>query len=290
MSAPADRVPTDGTAAVRADVARSASADAPRATGAALQPDRAAVPAPLTLRGIRKTFGSLTALDGVDLDIPRGRTTVLLGPSGSGKSTLLRCINLLERPDAGELDFGDGPIPVGGRMSDRTVRRVREHSTMVFQQFNLFPHLTALGNVTLAPVEQRRIPRAQAEASARELLAKVGLADKADAYPGNLSGGQQQRVAIARALAMEPDVLLFDEPTSALDPELAAEVVAVLADLAAENRTLVVVTHSLSFARRVADRVVFLEDGRIVQDGTPEEFFTSEDPRLRRFRDVVEAV
>ncbi|MFE5776524.1 amino acid ABC transporter ATP-binding protein [Brachybacterium sp. NPDC056505] len=241
----------------------------------------------LRLRGVRKTFGSLTALDDVDLDIPRRGTTVLLGPSGSGKSTLLRCINLLERPDAGSIDFGDGPLRLGGRLSARTVRSVRSRSTMVFQQFNLFPHLTALGNVTLAPIHTEGVPKAKAEARGRELLEKVGLGAKADDYPDRLSGGQQQRVAIARALAMEPDVLLFDEPTSALDPELAAEVVAVLADLAREDRTLVVVTHSLAFAQRVADKVVFLEDGKVLLDGPPKDFFESEDARLRRFREMV---
>ena len=245
---------------------------------------------PLSVAGLRKTFGQLVALEGVSLEIERGTTTVLLGPSGSGKSTLLRCLNLLEQPDAGTLDLGDGPIDVGGRLPARTVRQIRSRSTMVFQQFNLFPHLTALGNVTLAPIENLGLDRAEAEARGRELLGKVGLADKAEAYPDRLSGGQQQRVAIARALAMDPDVLLFDEPTSALDPELAAEVVAVLSDLAAEHRTLVVVTHSLAFARRVADRVVFLEDGRILQDGSPEEFFSSADERLRRFREVISSV
>lgn len=263
----------------------SAPAD-PRATG----PHAADAHNPLRLTGIRKTFGELVALDSVDLEIARGATTVLLGPSGSGKSTLLRCINLLEKPDAGQIDLGSGPIDVGGRLSPRTVREIRSRSTMVFQQFNLFPHLTALGNVTLAPIEALGRPRAEAEALGRELLAKVGLAEKADAYPDRLSGGQQQRVAIARALAMDPDFLLFDEPTSALDPELAAEVVAVLAALAEENRTLVVVTHSLAFARRVADRVVFLEDGHVLQDGTPDEFFRSEDQRLRRFREVIGSV
>lgn len=245
---------------------------------------------PLSVAGLRKTFGELVALEGVSLEIERGTTTVLLGPSGSGKSTLLRCLNLLEQPDAGTLDLGDGPIDVGAGLPARTVRQIRSRSTMVFQQFNLFPHLTALGNVTLAPIENLGLDRAEAEARGRELLGKVGLADKAEAYPDRLSGGQQQRVAIARALAMDPDVLLFDEPTSALDPELAAEVVAVLSDLAAEHRTLVVVTHSLAFARRVADRVVFLEDGRILQDGSPEEFFSSTDERLRRFREVISSV
>ena len=245
---------------------------------------------PLRLMGIRKSFGELVALDDITLEVERGRTTVLLGPSGSGKSTLLRCINLLEKPDTGQIDLGEGPLEVGGKLSQRTLRTVRSRSTMVFQQFNLFPHLTALGNVTLAPIESRGLGRREAEQRGRETLAKVGLADKIDAYPDRLSGGQQQRVAIARALAMEPDFLLFDEPTSALDPELAAEVVAVLADLAAENRTMVVVTHSLAFARQVADRVVFLEEGRILQDGSPAEFFESQDERLRRFRDVIGSV
>lgn len=247
---------------------------------------------PLRLEGLRTTFGELVALDDVHLEIPRGRTTVLLGPSGSGKSTLLRSINLLERPDAGVLDFGDpdGRFVLGRRLRARQVRAVRARSTMVFQQFNLFPHLTALGNVTLAPVSAQGLSRSAAESRGRELLEKVGLGAKADAYPDRLSGGQQQRVAIARALAMDPDVMLFDEPTSALDPELAAEVVAVLADLAREDRTLVVVTHSLAFARHVADKVVFLENGKILLDGAPTEFFDSTEPRLRRFRDVVGSV
>lgn len=245
---------------------------------------------PLVLQGIRKTYGDMVALDDVSLTIPRGRTTVLLGPSGAGKSTLLRSIDLLEKPDAGSIDFGDGPIDLGGRLSARTIREIRARSAMVFQQFNLFPHLTALGNVTLAPISTLGLSRAEAEERGRALLAKVGLVHKADAYPDRLSGGQQQRVAIARALAMEPDVLLFDEPTSALDPELAAEVIEVLAGLAREGRTLVVVTHSLPFARRVADRVVFLENGRVVVDGTPAEFFDGADARLQRFRDVVGSV
>lgn len=249
------------------------------------QPER-----PLRLQEIRKSFGATQALDGVDLEVPRGTTTVLIGPSGSGKSTLLRSINLLERPDAGTLDVGDGPIDLSGPLSEATVRAVRRRTGMVFQQFNLFPHLTAEQNVALAPRETRRIPAAQAAQRARALLADVGLAGKEDAFPDRLSGGQQQRVAIARALAMDPDFLLLDEPTSALDPELAAEVIAVLARLAEEGRTLLVVTHSLEFARRVADRVVFLEQGRIITDGTPQEFFASHEPRLVRFREMVSGV
>lgn len=245
---------------------------------------------PLTITNLTKRFGSLTALNAINLEVEPGRTTVLLGPSGSGKSTLLRSLNLLEKPDAGTLDFGDGPIDVSGDLSRAQIREIRRHSTMVFQQFNLFPHLTALRNVTLAPIKSRGMNVDEARQVAREALTKVGLADKMDAYPGRLSGGQQQRVAIARALALRPDFLLFDEPTSALDPELAAEVIAVLADLAREHRTLVVVTHSLAFARRAADRVVFLERGKIFFDGSPEEFFASTDERLRRFLDVVGSV
>lgn len=245
---------------------------------------------PLRLRSITKRFGALTALDHIDLDIEPGRTTVLLGPSGSGKSTLLRSINLLEKPDEGTLDFGSGPIDVSGKLSDQKVREIRRHSTMVFQQFNLFPHLTALQNVTLAPITSRGMSKAHARERGIRALERVGLADKIDAYPARLSGGQQQRVAIARALALSTDYLLFDEPTSALDPELAAEVIAVLSSLASEHRTLVVVTHSLQFARSVADRVVFLEEGKILFNGDPEHFFNSEDERLKRFVSVVGSV
>ncbi len=245
---------------------------------------------PLKLRSITKRFGALTALDHVDLDIEPGKTTVLLGPSGSGKSTLLRSINLLEKPDEGTLDFGSGPIDVSRKLAERKIREIRRHSTMVFQQFNLFPHLTALENVTLAPVKSRGVAKAEARELGMTALTRVGLSEKVDAYPSRLSGGQQQRVAIARALALSPDYLLFDEPTSALDPELAAEVIAVLSSLASEDRTLVVVTHSLHFARRVADRVVFLEDGKILFNGEPDDFFDSKDERLRRFVNVVGSV
>ena len=239
---------------------------------------------PLSVAGLRKTFGELVALEGVSLEIERGTTTVLLGPSGSGKSTLLRCLNLLEQPDAGTLDLGDGPIDVGGRLPARTVRQIRSRSTMVFQQFNLFPHLTALGNVTLAPIENLGLDRAEAETRGRELLGKVGLADKAEAYPDRLSGGQQQRVAIARALAMDPELMLFDEPTSALDPELVSEVLTVLKDLAAEGMTMVVVTHEMGFAREVADQVVFMDEGRILESGTAEQVIDHpESERLKGF-------
>lgn len=242
------------------------------------------------LKAVVKSFGELKALDGVDLRIEPGKTTVLLGPSGSGKSTLLRSINLLEQPEAGTLDVGDGPIDLSKPLSTQEITKVRSHSTMVFQQFNLFPHLDALSNVSLALVRVKGLAKAQAREVAISALIKVGLEDKLYAYPSRLSGGQQQRVAIARALALKPDFLLFDEPTSALDPELAAEVIKVLADLAKENHTLVVVTHSLQFAKRVADRVVFLEAGKILFDSTPEEFFAHTDLRLRRFIDQVGSV
>ena len=227
------------------------------------------------VRGLRKSFGSHRVLDGVDLDVAEGSVTVLLGPSGSGKSTLLRCVNHLERPDAGFVEVA-GEI-VGYRHRDgrlhelpaREVTRQRSRVGMVFQQFNLFPHLTVLENLIEAPVSVRGVPRGQAVTSALGLLARVGLAGRENAYPRELSGGQQQRVAIARALAMEPRLLLFDEPTSALDPELVGEVLAVIRDLAESGMTMIVVTHEIGFAREVADTAVFLDGGRIVESGAP---------------------
>lgn len=240
----------------------------------------------ISVRGVNKFFGDFQALKDIDLDIHRGEVVALIGASGSGKSTLCRCVNRLETITDGEILIDGQPLPEEGK----ALTALRSDVGMVFQSFNLFPHLKAIDNVTLGPRKVRGVPKAEAESQARELLERVGLADKANSLPAALSGGQQQRVAIARALAMKPKALLFDEPTSALDPELAAEVVAVLAALAEENRTLVVVTHSLAFARRVADRVVFLEDGQVLQDGTPDEFFRSEDERLRRFREVIGSV
>ena len=231
-------------------------------------------------RGLEKSYGQVRVLDGVDLDVHRGEVVAVIGPSGSGKTTLIRTLNQLERHDAGTVEV-DGAM-LGGR--DRELARQRRHIGMVFQRFNLFPHHCVLRNITLAPVHLRLRDREAAEKQARALLAKVGLDAHAHKYPHQLSGGQQQRVAIARALAMAPTVMLFDEPTSALDPELVGEVLAVVADLAAEGTTMVVVTHEMRFAREVADWVVFMDHGRIVSQGPPEEIFDSSDePRLQRF-------
>ncbi|RAG85846.1 ectoine/hydroxyectoine ABC transporter ATP-binding protein EhuA [Streptacidiphilus pinicola] len=246
------------------------------------------------IRGLRKSFGGQVVLDGVDLDVHQGEVAVLLGPSGSGKSTLLRTVNHLERPDAGVVEVGGelvGHRYHGGRLHEsgpRTIARQRAGIGMVFQQFNLFPHLSVLDNLVEAPVAVRGVPRRQAAARARDLLERVGLAGREDAFPRQLSGGQQQRVAIARALAMEPQLLLFDEPTSALDPELVGEVLAVMKDLARSGMTMLVVTHEIAFAREVADTVVFLDGGRIVESGAPERVLT--DPRHERSRAFLAAV
>ncbi|GAA4554084.1 amino acid ABC transporter ATP-binding protein [Amycolatopsis samaneae] len=227
------------------------------------------------VRGVHKSYGTHEVLTGVDLRVRPGEVTVLLGPSGSGKSTLLRLINHLERADRGFISVGGelmGYRRAGDRLyelREREILRQRTRIGFVFQDFNLFGHLTVLENLVEAPVSAQRRPRAEAEAHARELLARVGLAEKADEYPRRLSGGQQQRVAIARALALRPDVLLFDEPTSALDPELVGEVLEVIRDLARAGTTMVVVTHELGFAREVADTVVFLDGGRILEQGPP---------------------
>ena len=227
--------------------------------------------------GVRKSFGKLEVLRGIDLRVEPGQVCCLLGPSGSGKSTFLRCVNHLENIDGGRLSV-DGEL-VGYRQKGDRLYELREDETarkradigMVFQRFNLFPHMTALGNVVEAPIRVRKVPKAEATAQARALLERVGLSDKADAYPAQLSGGQQQRVAIARALAMEPKLMLFDEPTSALDPELVGEVLDVMRGLAADGMTMVVVTHELAFARDVGDRVVFMDAGVVVEEGTPQE-------------------
>ncbi|MEV6804873.1 amino acid ABC transporter ATP-binding protein [Streptomyces sp. NPDC017248] len=227
------------------------------------------------IRSVHKSFGSLDVLRGIDLQVRAGEVTVVLGPSGSGKSTLLRTINHLEKVDRGEISV-DGAL-MGYRRSgdklyelpEREVLRQRTRIGFVFQNFNLFPHLTVLENVVEAPVSALKRPRKTAVENARRLLERVGLGDKADAYPRQLSGGQQQRVAIARALALEPKLLLFDEPTSALDPELVGEVLDVIRDLAAQGTTMIVVTHEIAFAREVADTVVFMADGRIVEQGPP---------------------
>jgi polar amino acid transport system ATP-binding protein len=228
---------------------------------------------------VHKSFGSLHVLRGVDLVVDRGEVAVVIGPSGSGKSTLLRCLNHLERIDSGRVEV-DGRLmgyrEANGKLYELREREVAEQRSrigMVFQRFNLFPHLTALGNVVEAPMRVRGQHRRAAEARGRELLAEVGLSDKAEAYPNQLSGGQQQRVAIARALAMDPSLMLFDEPTSALDPELVGEVLDVMKKLAREGMTMVVVTHEMGFAREVGDSLVFMDEGVVVESGTPAEVF-----------------
>ncbi len=244
----------------------------------------------LRARGVRKHFGHLEVLKGIDLDVWPGEVVVLMGPSGSGKSTFLRCINHLERLDSGSIEVDGSYIGYeerGGRLhhlQDRGIARQRRAVGMVFQQFNLFPHLTALQNVSEAPVGVLGESRSSANARARELLAEVGVADKADSYPRHLSGGQQQRVAIARALAMRPKLMLFDEPTSALDPELVGEVLSTMAALAAAGLTMVVVTHEVGFARQAADRVVFMDDGVVVETGPPSEVLERpKSPRTQAF-------
>jgi ABC-type polar amino acid transport system ATPase subunit len=232
----------------------------------------------ISFRHVNKWFGNLHVLRDITLDIYEGEVVVIFGPSGGGKSTLIRTINRLEPIDSGEL-WVDG-IPVHDPRIN--VNRLRQEIGMVFQQFNLFPHLTALENIILGPVQVKKVPRAEAERLAMQLLERVGIPEKAHAYPAQLSGGQQQRVAIARGLAMRPKIMLFDEPTSALDPEMIKEVLDVMEDLAREGMTMVVVTHEMGFARHVADRMVFLEGGRIVEIGTPDEIF--ENPRQERTR------
>ncbi len=237
----------------------------------------------IEIKGLCKSFGADEVLKGIDLSIDEKEVVVIIGPSGSGKSTLLRCINHLEEPTAGEV-IVDG-ITLS---SEANINKVREEVGMVFQRFNLFPHMTVLENIMLAPMKVKHAVRAEAEKTARELLARVGLAEKADAYPDNLSGGQQQRVAIARALAMHPKVMLFDEPTSALDPEMVGEVLDVMRALAREGMTLVIVTHELGFAREVGDRLLFVDEGRIVESGVPREVF--EHPKEERTRSFLSKV
>ena len=243
----------------------------------------------LSVDSLSKSFGDTQVLKNISLDIPDGETTVILGPSGSGKSTLLRCLNLLETPQSGTLTVDDAQGDYSQKLTDAQVRDIRSRSAMVFQQFNLFPNYTALKNVALAPTLNGTLSAQEAQERARELLAKVGLADKVDSYPDALSGGQQQRVAIARALALEPSYLLFDEPTSALDPELEAEVIRVLMQLAKEGRSLVIVTHNMAFAKKVADRIVFLENGTLRYNGEPTGFFASDDERICKFLTVYDS-
>ncbi|WP_432401786.1 amino acid ABC transporter ATP-binding protein [Wukongibacter sp. M2B1] len=227
-----------------------------------------------------KKFGELHVLKSIDEHIKQGEVVVIIGPSGSGKSTFLRCLNLLEHPTNGEIIFED--ISITDKSND--VNKLREKMGMVFQQFNLFPHKTVLENITLAPIYVKNLKREEAEKIAINLLKRIGLEDKADSYPIQLSGGQKQRIAIARALAMSPDVMLFDEPTSALDPEMVGEVLDVMKELANEGMTMVVVTHEMGFAKEVATRVLFMDDGKIVEQGTPKEIFESpKNPRTKDF-------
>ncbi|MEU6998575.1 amino acid ABC transporter ATP-binding protein [Nonomuraea sp. NPDC046570] len=238
----------------------------------------------IRVRGLNKWFGEHHALRDVDLDVARGEVVVVVGPSGSGKSTLCRCLNRLEVAQSGEIVIDGVPAPLEGR----ELARLRADVGMVFQSFNLFQHKSVLENVMLAPVKVRGAARAEAEATARELLGRVGIAEQAGKLPAQLSGGQQQRAAIARALAMRPKVMLFDEPTSALDPEMVGEVLDVMTGLAADGMTMVVVTHEMGFARRAADRVVFMADGQIVEQGAPHAFFDA--PQTDRARDFLAKV
>ena len=242
----------------------------------------------ISVRGLEKHFKSkdqwVKALQGVDQDIVRGEKLVVIGPSGSGKSTFLRCLNRLEEPTGGSIVF-DG-IEITAPKCD--INHVRQRMGMVFQQFNLFPHKTVLQNITLAPVKNKLINAAQAHDRAMELLSRVGLTDKANAYPGQLSGGQKQRIAIVRALAMNPEVMLFDEPTSALDPEMVGEVLQVMKDLADAGMTMVVVTHEMGFAREVSDRVVFMDEGRIIEQGTANDIFLR--PQNKRTQDFLNKI
>jgi polar amino acid transport system ATP-binding protein len=243
----------------------------------------------VSARGLTKRFGPLAVLKGVDFDVMPSKVSVVIGPSGSGKSTLLRCCNGLEAADGGTIRICGQTLIDGGRMlPEAALNTLRCQVGMVFQSFNLFPHLSVLGNITIAPRKLRGLSAAAAEAAARRLLDKVGLAHKADAYPMTLSGGQKQRVAIARALAMEPQVMLFDEPTSALDPELVGEVLQVMKDLAAEGMTMMVVTHEMGFARQVADTVSVMDHGVVLESGPPTQIF--DDPQHPRTREFLQAV
>ena len=238
----------------------------------------------IKIENLHKSFGKNEVLKGINLEIKRGEVVVIIGPSGSGKSTLLRSMNLLEEATKGKVIFEE--VDITDKKND--LFAMREKMGMVFQQFNLFPNMTVVENITLSPIKTKGESKAVAEKRAQELLEKVGLPDKADAYPQSLSGGQQQRIAIARGLAMEPDILLFDEPTSALDPEMVGEVLAVMQDLAKSGMTMVIVTHEMGFAREVADRVIFMADGVVVEDGTPEQIF--EQTQEQRTKDFLSKV
>ncbi len=234
----------------------------------------------ISVKNLSKDFGKLQVLKNIDLEIEKGEKVVIIGPSGSGKSTLLRCLNLLEKPTAGQIFLEDTEIT--GKKQN--IDRIRRRMGMVFQNFNLFPHMTVTENITLAPVMTKKLTKPEAAARAEQLLKRVGLSDKANSYPAQLSGGQKQRIAIVRALAMDPEVMLFDEPTSALDPEMVGEVLEVMRELAENNMTMVVVTHEMAFAREAATRVLFMDEGKILEDAPPEEFFQNpKNPRVKEF-------
>ena len=238
----------------------------------------------IRVRGLKKSFGDLDVVKGIDVDINKGDVVFVVGPSGSGKSTFLRCLNRLEEPTGGSITF-EG-VDITDAKTD--IDKHRQRMGMVFQQFNLFPHMTIMKNLTIAPMKLQGRSRQEAEATARELLERVGLADRADAYPSQLSGGQKQRIAIVRALCMKPDVMLFDEPTSALDPEMVGEVLNVMRELAAEKMTMVVVTHEMAFAREVATRVMFMDEGYFIEENDPKNFF--EHPQNERLKNFLSKV
>lgn len=238
----------------------------------------------IKVKGLKKSFGKLDVLKGIDIEIKKGEVVVVIGPSGSGKSTFLRCLNLLEKPTGGEIIFEGVSIT----QNEKNIDSIRQKMGMVFQQFNLFPHLSIMDNIILAPVKVKGMNKDDAKKRAIELLKTVGLEDKANSYPGQLSGGQKQRIAIVRALAMSPDVMLFDEPTSALDPEMVGEVLDVMKKMASQGMTMVVVTHEMGFAREVADRVIFMDGGEIVEEGSPEDIFTA--PKHTRTREFLSKV
>lgn len=239
----------------------------------------------ISVKGLKKNYGMVQVLKGIDEHIEKGEKVVIIGPSGSGKSTFLRCLNLMEKPTSGQILFEGKDIT---KLHEKEIDRVRQRMGMVFQHFNLFPHLTIRKNITLAPVKLGLMSKDEANAKAEELLKRVGLPDKADEYPTRLSGGQKQRIAIARALAMNPEVILFDEPTSALDPEMVGEVLELMKQLADAGMTMVVVTHEMGFAKEVASRVLFMADGYVMEQNTPQEFFENpQNPRLKEFLSKV---
>ena len=241
----------------------------------------------LKINNLQKSYGDNEVLKGINTEVRKGEVVAIIGPSGSGKSTLLRCMNLMETPTGGEITFKDTQLNAP-QMKEAEIDTIRENIGMVFQQFNLFPHLTVLDNITLAPMKRKNMSKADAEQLAESLLSKVGLLDKKDAFPNNLSGGQKQRIAIARALAMNPDFMLFDEPTSALDPEMVKEVLLVIQKLVEDGMTLAIVTHEMNFAKRVASRVLFIDNGVIVEQGTPEELFNN--PQQQRTKEFLDQI